>query len=242
MEKSSFKLSQPSLEITRLPAELGRAHSWQRSVPKVSNITFRHREAIILLTFVGGIAVIFGVVLLVFLRFCPMPILHLKSVSSWQFPNWKCWFSQVLHCLLSTVKTSRLPQKQHLNSLLHAFLKATYPQCLDDSHYLLWSSTMPVTNLNGTDIKREAKNRVGFMLMLREFSSWKEKNKKFLHALSFLHHPHLNLTNTTLVYKLKTPTQLLMSTEAAEHGWSWYRDCFNSFWILVIFYLLLELR
>lgn len=122
----------------------------------------------------GGIAVIFFE-LLCWLSSDFVQFLHLKPVSSWQFPDWICWFSQLLHCLLSAVKISRFPHKKHLNSLLHAFLKATCPQCLDDSHYLLWPSTMPVTNINGTDVKQEAKNRSGLMFMLREFSKLERK-------------------------------------------------------------------
>lgn len=109
---------------------------------------------------------------------------HLKPVSSWQFPNWKSWYSQLLHCLLSTVKISRFPQKELLNSLLHTVLKATCPHCLDDSH-LLWCSAMPVTYKNGIDAKQEAKNRGGIMLILRECPKLKNTSlySFFIHYL-----------------------------------------------------------
>lgn len=94
------------------------------------------------------------------------------------------------------MKISRFPQKDLLNSLLHAVLKATCPQCLDDSH-LVWCSILPVTNINGIDAQQEAKDRGGIMLMLREFPKLK-KLMQFFYSLPFLPHRPQNVANITL--------------------------------------------
>lgn len=112
------------LERTCFPEELGKSTLSTALCPQGKQHHFQTKgNTIILLIFLGGIVVIFWVIFLVFLIF--VQFLHLKLVSTWEFPNQKRWFSQLLYCLLWTVKTSRFPQKEHLNSLLHAFLKAS---------------------------------------------------------------------------------------------------------------------